>query len=117
MEEKRRFPRLEKCLPIKLSDSEFDVLTETKNISASGAWCQVDKPLKLMTKLEMVILIPFKKNQSKSIKKINCSGIVVRSSPADSDSKYPYYVGIYFSGLDERDRKTLRSYIDSFLQE
>ncbi len=116
MNEQRKFPRLEKTLPIKLFDNQFDLLTETKNISANGAYCRVNKPLKIMTKLNMVLLIPVKKSQQKTIKKINCSGVVVRREPATDSRKYAYNVGIYFSDLKDRDRKALRLYIDSALK-
>ena len=117
MKERRNSPRLKKNLPIKLSDSEFDVLTETKNISASGAYCPVSKPLAVMTKLNVVLLIPLKKNRGKVIRKINCGGVVVRQEHVKDNGKYAYRVGIYFSDLKENDRKTLSSYIDSLQSE
>jgi c-di-GMP-binding flagellar brake protein YcgR len=96
-----------------LSDNEFDILTETRNISASGAYCPVNKPLIPMTKLNVVLLIPLKKSRGKVIKKINCSGVVVRQEHIKDNGKYAYRVGIYFSDLKENDRKTLCSYITS----
>ncbi len=116
MKERRQFPRLKKILPIKLSDNEYDVLTETKNISANGAYCSVNKPIDLMTKLEVVILVPIQKSKAKVIKKINCCGVVVRNEQVDDNSKYPYRVAIFFSDLRDQDRKVLRSYIDSHLK-
>ena len=117
MRERRKFPRLVKNLPIKLSDDEFDVLTETKNISASGAYCPVSKPLAVMTKLNVILLIPVKKSKGKVIKKINCGGVVVRQEHVKDNGKYAYRVGIYFSDLKESDRKILSSYIDSLQTE
>lgn len=116
MEERRKFPRIDKVLPLKLSESEFDILTETKNISASGAYCAVNKPLEIMTKLSIVLLIPFKKNNGKVIKKVNCGGVVVRNESAQDNGKYPYRVGIYFNDINDHDRKLLRSYIKPFLK-
>jgi len=114
MDERRKSPRIDKILPIKLSDTELDILTETKNISTTGAYCSVDKPLELMTKLRVVILIPFIKNKAKVIKKINCCGVVVRRELVDDTSKYPYRIAIYFTDLKEQSKKNFLSCIKSF---
>jgi len=113
MKEQRKSPRISRNLSVKFSDSEFDILTETTNISASGAYCPVTKPLDPMTKLSLVILLPLKKN--KTVKKISCTGVIVRCESSDDNSKYPYRVGIYFSDLKDKDRKTLSSYINTLL--
>ena len=116
MKEKRQCPRVEKILPIKLSVSDFDVLTETTNISASGTYFPVGKPLELMTKLRVVLLIPITKNRSKTIKKINCTGVIVRCEIASETKKYPYQAAMYFSDLSDRDRKILRIFVNPFLK-
>lgn len=115
MQERRKSPRVNKTLPLKLSDNESDVLTETKNISASGAYCTINKPLEIMTKLNVIILVPLKKNKNKIIRKINCSGVVVRNVYTDDNSKYPYKVAIYFNDLKSQDKRILQSYINSFI--
>jgi len=116
MKEKRQCPRVEKLLPIKLSISDFDVLTETTNISASGAYFPVSRPLELMTKLNVILLIPIKKNKNKSIEKVNCTGIIVRCEIAEDNIKHPYRAAMYFSDLSDRDRRMLRSYINPILK-
>ncbi len=116
MKERRKFPRINKVLSVKLSDSEFDILTETKNISASGAYCPVSEPLEPMTKLQLVLLIPIKKNRSKLIKKIDCQGTVVRLETITDNGKFPYRVGIFFNQISDSDKKSLRSYIQSSLK-
>jgi len=115
MKDKRKSPRVTKSLPLKLSDAESDILTETKNISASGAYCTVNKPLEIMTKLNVVILVPVKKNKNKTIRKVNCSGVVVRNEYSADNGKYPYKIAIYFNDLKSQDRRTLQSYITPFL--
>jgi hypothetical protein len=116
MKEKRRCQRVAEVLPIKLSGLDADVLTETKNISANGAYCSVDKPIPEMTKLEIVILIPVKGGRIKNIRKINCKGIVVRRKVISEDLPRPYNIGIYFCDIKERDRKALVSYISKTCQ-
>ena len=116
MKEKRQCPRVEKTLPLKLSISDFDVLTETNNISTSGAYFPVGRPLELMTKLNVVLLIPIKRNKSKIIEKINCTGVIVRCEIAGESEKYPYQAAMYFSDLNDRGRKILRIFVNPFLK-
>jgi len=116
MKEKRQCPRVEKILPIKLSVSDFDILTETNNISASGAYFPVDRPLELMAKLNVVLLIPIKKNRGKTIEKISCGGVIVRCEIAGENTKHPYRAAMYFSDLSDRDRKILRIFVNPFLK-
>lgn len=113
MQERRRYPRLVQSLPIKLSDSGYDIVTETKNISGNGAYCAVDKPLEVMTRLKIVILLPFQKNRQKIVKRINCYGVVVRRDYIKDNGSHSYRVGIYFNEIKESARKTLLSYINS----
>lgn len=116
MMERRKYPRIERTLSIKLSDREFDILTETKNISANGAYCSVNKPLDLMTKLNVILLIPIKKSNNRTIKKIACCGVVVRCEYVTENGKYPYRIAIFFNDLKDSERKALRSYIDTVLK-
>jgi len=116
MNERRKCPRVEKILPIKLSVSEFDILTETNNISASGTYFSLEKPLELMTKLNVVLLIPIIKNKTKIIEKISCTGIIVRCEIADIDTKRSYRAAMHFNNLKERDKKILLLYIRSLLK-
>ena len=116
MAEKRRYPRIAKSLPIKLSDAEYDIVTDTKNVSANGAFCAVSKSLPVMTKLSIVILIPVKRNKTKTVRKINCSGVVVRGEHVKDNGKFPYSIGIYFNEIKVKDRKALLSYINSHLK-
>ncbi|MBU1121267.1 MAG: PilZ domain-containing protein [Candidatus Omnitrophica bacterium] len=113
MVEKRKHSRIKRFLPLKLSHTECDILTETKDISVSGAYCSVDKPLEVMTRVNIVLLLAVKKSKSKVVKKINCKGVVVRRDYIKDNGKHSYHVGIYFNDMDERDKKTLLSYVNS----
>lgn len=116
MEEKRKYPRLKDCLSITLSDSQWDIATETTNISASGAYCAIDKPMELMTKLSITLFVPYENKQERKFKKITCGGVVVRNEQVKYNGQYPYRVGIYFNEIKKIDRKLLLSYIESFLK-
>ena len=116
MKENRQCPRVEKILPIKLSASDFDVLTETTNISASGAYFPAGKPMELMTKLNVILLIPITKNRNKTIKKISCTGVIVRCEIAEESTQHPYQAAMYFSDLSDHDRKILQTFVNPFLK-
>ncbi len=114
--EKRRYPRVKQSLPIKLCDNEYDIVTETKNISGNGVYCAVNRKLPLMTKLKIILLIPLRKNNRKILRKITCNGIVVRQAYMKNNGKYSYDTGIYFNEIKESDRKVILSYIDTSLK-
>jgi c-di-GMP-binding flagellar brake protein YcgR len=116
MVEKRKYPRIDGILPLKLSGCESDIVTETKNISGSGAYCVVNSPVEPMTKLDMVLFMPVKKGNGKGVKKVSCKGIVVRSDRVENEGKVAYCLGIYFSEMKESDRKNIVSHIDSVLK-
>lgn len=113
--ERRKYPRVEKSLPLKISREDLDIITETKNISCSGAYCQIDKYLPLMSKVEIVLLLPIESHNKKIItKKIKCIGVVVRSEPVilkGVDSAY-HNVAIFFTELNKADRNTIAQYIN-----
>ncbi len=118
MDERRKYPRLDKSLPIKLKqdpERNFDIATETTNISASGAYCAVTKSIAPMTKLKLVLLLPIHQSKMKKVRKIDCQGIVVRKEKNNNNKKFPYRIGIFFNEIDSQDRKFLHSYINSFL--
>ena len=112
-QERRRFPRLESELPIKIQDDSYNIITETKNISANGAFCKIRQNIDLMTKLDIVLLVPFIKNTHRLVKKIRCRGVVVRRE-FDSTNNI-YSIGIFFNEIKETDRKKLIAYVNSKL--
>ena len=118
MEERRKYPRFTKTLPLKLFSFGFDIVTETKNISASGAYCAVNKRIPLMSKLDIILLVPIKKsNKRKIIKRLGCQGIVVRKEGVLDDNNGTGHnnIGIYFNEMKDKDRKILVSYVKSCL--
>jgi hypothetical protein len=111
-QERRRFPRSASNLAIKLKDREVDFVTETKNVSCIGAYCQVDSYLPILTKLKITLLFP-KHKGLKSAKHIACEGTVVRversSDPLESNK---YNIAIYFNQISRSDMK----FIDAFVK-
>ncbi len=108
-DERRKCPRLEGNIPVKICGEEFDAVTETKNLSRSGAFCRVSKYIEPMTKLQIQFLLNFRKRDKTQTKKICCEGIVVRTELAETEGQY--YIAIFFNNISEKDANTISDYI------
>ena len=114
IKERRKHKRTKKQLPIKIADTTFDVISETVDISPSGTYCRVTRLLPLMSKVELVLLLP-SKNNGKHAKKVKCKGVVVRAEPIilKETDKAHYNIAIFFTEISEKDQKVITSYVDS----
>lgn len=110
-EERRRFPRLFKNIAIKLKDKDIDFVTETKNISCLGAYCQIDSYLPILTKIKITLLIP-KSKSSKTAKHFTCEGTIVRIERSNDPLELnKYNVAIYFNQISKTDMKLIDRYV------
>jgi hypothetical protein len=113
--ERRRHPRLEHSVPVKISSGDIDIVTETTNLSCSGAFCQINKYIAPMTKLKLNLLLPMRKSSKIVTKRIHCEGVVVRTqSSGDGDF---FQTAIFFSDISPRDSQTISEFVDSVAQE
>ncbi|HQP91371.1 MAG TPA: PilZ domain-containing protein [Candidatus Omnitrophota bacterium] len=111
VQERRRYARVTKNIAIKLKDKDVDFVTETKNISCIGAYCQVDSYLPILTKLKIALLLPRPKG-SKTAKHIICEGTVVRvERSVDPVELNKYNIAIYFNQIAKNDMKLIDSYV------
>ena len=113
--ERRRCPRLEKNLPLKISCDDFDIVTETKNLSCLGAYCQINKFLEPLTKLKIVLLLPFKDKKNVLTKKVSCQGVVVRTEAIPSKNNL-YNIAIYFNDIQKKEINKISEYVNSLLE-
>ena len=112
--ERRRDPRLTAQVPVKISQEDGDLVTETANISRAGAYCRVERALEPMMKLKVQVLIPIRKNDSSvTTKKITCQGVVVRTERTPDNH---YNVAIFFSDITKRDAECISDYVDYHLE-
>jgi len=112
--ERRQHPRLESNIPVKIRCDEFDLVTETKNISRSGVYCRVNKYIEPMTKLKIQLLLPFKNGAKTVTKKVSCYGVIVRTEAVpDGDA---FNVAIYFNDMAARDTECLTEFVNSMLE-
>lgn len=117
LREKRLYPRVNLCLPLKISSQDVDIITETKNISGNGVYCYVDRDIDLMTKSKIILLVPVIKKGAKVLKRINCKGVVVRKDKVkgEDNGRNKYNIAIFFNEIKEKDRNILISYLNSFI--
>ena len=108
-DERRKHPRLSKNVPIKICQEDGDIVTESWNISRCGAYCKINRYLDPMTKLNIHLLLPIKKNNKQATKKISCQGVVVRTE-AVPDKDY-YNVAIFFNDIPKKDADVISKYI------
>ena len=113
LQEKRRHLRVELKIPVKMSSDHGDILTETKNLSCSGAFCRVSQKLDPMTKLRVHLLLPLRKSDSVRPKKITCQGVVVRVQAAGEEY---YDTAIFFSDIAPKDSRAINEFVESMLE-
>ena len=105
--ERRRAPRAAERVALSIGDAGTALQTETKNISASGAYCTLDRFLAPMTKLQLQFELPRGSRRAR----IRCSGVVVRVEPVVSPERGQYNTAIFFTELSERDRSVIARFV------
>ncbi len=96
-------------VPVKIQGQDTSIITNTINITSSGAYCKTDKPLALLTKVALTLLIP---QENKADKRIECKGTVVRTHPVVADGQTQSYdVAIYFDEMNATDTRFISQYI------
>lgn len=111
--ERRSTPRLVRGLALKISCGDFDIVTETKNISLNGVYCSVDRHLELMSKLAILLLLPFPRKEKMVTRKVSCSGVIVRDEPPRTSGD-KYHAAIYFNEMSGRNKKLLSEFLALF---
>ncbi len=102
--EKRKFPRIEKALDLKIESigCEQIIVGITKNLSCNGVLCHVDKVIPEMTRIEMVLKLPDGN--------VLCRGTVVRVEKNFSGDN-SYDVAIFFDELPESAKKKIEDFV------
>ncbi len=114
--ERRESHRVRKEIPLKISVEEADFISQTQNLSQSGAFFRIKKAIPTMTHLAITLLIP-SIGKRKTTKKILCNGVVVRCEPITPQNPAgEHQIGIYFTGMKEADRKTLMQFAQQAAQ-
>lgn len=110
--ERRRSPRIQdEGLSLKLKGGDFDIMTHTLNLSASGIYCKVEKEIPLMSRVRLVLMVPDAAREGKPVQ-IEVDGVVVRQHPVIINGRVKHYdVAIFFENLEPKDRESIALYI------
>ena len=114
-QERRRAPRLEHPIPLKLSSGDVEIVTETRNLSSSGVYCRVNTYIEPMTKLKIHLLLPVKKNTRVVTKKVSCQGVVVRTESVPNGEYFN--AAIFFNDIQPKDIQTLADFVEHMMEE
>ncbi|NTV29039.1 MAG: PilZ domain-containing protein [Candidatus Omnitrophica bacterium] len=113
--ERRKCPRVSNNVPLKIFSPDADLVTETKNISCSGAYCRINRYLEPMTKLKVVLLLPVRKNGKVTAKKVSCGGVVVRTENILNEEGFN--TAIFFNDIKPRDTRIIAEFVDSVISD
>ena len=112
--ERRRNPRVDHIIPLRISSDDVEIVTETQNLSCSGVYCRSNKFIEPMTKLKIHLLLPFKKNKRTTTKKISCQGVVVRSEAVANTEHFN--VAIFFNDISPKDIQTISDFVEIMIE-
>ena len=106
--ERRRAPRIAQQLSLTISNGGFALSTETRNLSATGAYCSVERFIPPMTKLQLRLELP----EQGGTTTVECIGVVVRVEPTiHSAERAGYDMAVYFTELSDRDRAAIERFV------
>jgi len=117
-ERKKKKKDTDIAVPVKICDKDTSIVTKTINITSSGAYCKTDKPLPLLSKVILTLLIPKSGKKGGKERKIECKGTVVRTHPVIVDGRpQSYDVAIYFDELNPGDSRFISQYVEQRISE
>lgn len=107
--EKRLHPRINERLTIRGAQPDGAVL-ETINLSAGGLFCTSSEYIAPMTRMALQMRLPGDAGRA-----IEGEAVVVRTEPAAAAAppQGGYRIALYFSRLEDDDRKALQTFLQS----
>ena len=112
MLERRRYPRIEKQLRIRVAEGPDRMAAQTVNLSCGGALCEVPHRISPMTKVVVALALPERL--------IQCTGVVVRCETlrrTDGAGRGLYRLALFFTEVARADHRAIAEYVlDSMLK-
>lgn len=108
-QERRSSIRVESILPLRIKTPDFDIVTSTRNISSVGAYCQTDKYVAPMTKLDITLILNHNYTQGSDGMgtKVKCRGVVVRTEQNENK----YNIAVFFNDIAESEKEKINKFI------
>lgn len=110
MRERRSSRRKNADFKVALTEPSCRILTNIKNISSSGIYCQIDNHISVMKKVALDMELSANSNAPKTI---SCEGVVVRCDRIPDTSPARYDTAIYFTDIPNNVRSDIEDYIKS----
>ena len=110
--ERRKFPRVQQHLPIRVAIDGYDFMTSTENISCIGAYCEVNKYIPPFTRVMIRMTFPVMTDVSSTYYDVVCSGVVVRSE--DNLATNGFNIAIFFNDIKDSEREKIERYVQQF---
>ena len=107
--ERRRHPRIEVKLPLRLTIADKTVETQITNLSSSGIRFRTPAPLPLLSRVQIALELPEAGGGASS--PLAITGVVVRCEEVPDSGATPYDTAIYFEDLSERARGRLSQFV------
>ncbi|MDD3905070.1 MAG: PilZ domain-containing protein [Candidatus Omnitrophica bacterium] len=111
--ERRMFPRVrDEGLSLKLKSDDFDTVTHTLDISASGIYCKIDREIPLMSRVRVKLMVPDCEKPDKPSRELDVDGVIVREHPVIVGGIIKHYdAAIFFDSLLPKHREIIQNYI------
>ena len=113
--ERRSFPRVrDEGLSLRLNSGDFDTVTHTLDISASGIYCKIDREIPIMSRVRLKLMVPDSIKSNKGTVELDVDGVIVREHPVIIDGVIKHYdAAIFFDNLSEKNRDIIQNNISS----
>lgn len=110
--ERRKAQRLDASLPILISGGAEPAEGKTINISTNGVYFESPRVIEQLTKVRMELMVPVLKDGTEKEMGVSFDGIVVRTTPDDTDPDVRRYrIAVFFTHVSTTSQKVLDSFI------
>ncbi len=109
--EKRRQPRIRKCINFEIKPNGSTISAESIDLSCIGVYCQVDKYIPSMTNLKIVIALSCE-DQEDGVEYVECNGVVVRVKRILSNNGgNTHNIAIFFNEIKESEKEKIANFL------
>lgn len=110
--ERRKYPRIQQSLPIRVAVNGYDFMSSTRDISCVGTYCHIEKYMPPFTRVMVRLSLPIMNNTQSTFYDVACKGVVVRSEDGSSGG---FNIAIFFNDIKEDVRGKIAQYVGQFL--